>query len=63
MGETLRRLFVMRPGKRLIVGCFASHLHRIQQVVDAAVLCDRRVATLGRSMKNNVELARQARGS
>ncbi len=59
VGETLRRLFVMRPGKRIIVGCFASHLHRIQQVVDAAVQVNRRVATLGRSMKNNVELARK----
>ena len=59
MGETLRRLFVMRPDKRLIVACFASHLHRIQQVIDAAVLTGRRVATLGRSMKNNVELARK----
>ena len=59
VGETLRRLFVMRPEKRLIVACFASHLHRIQQAIDAAVACHRRVATLGRSMKNNVELARR----
>lgn len=59
VGETLRRLFVMRPEKRLIVACFASHLHRIQQAIDAAVACNRRVATLGRSMKNNVELARR----
>mgnify|MGYP006279410715 CR=1 FL=1 len=59
VGETLRRLFVMRPDRRLIVACFASHLHRIQQAIDAAVSCGRRVATLGRSMKNNVELARK----
>ena len=59
VGETLRRLFAMRPDKRIIVACFASHLHRIQQVVDAARLSGRRVATLGRSMRNNVDLARR----
>ena len=59
VGETLRRVFLMHPEQRLIVACFASHLHRIQQIVDAAVLSGRRIATLGRSMKNNVELARR----
>ncbi len=59
VGVTLRRVFAMRPGRRIMVACFASHLHRIQQVVDAAELSGRKVATLGRSMKNNVELARQ----
>ncbi len=59
VGETLRRLFAMRYGHRIIVACFASHLHRIQQVIDAAHLSGRKIATLGRSMKNNVELARR----
>lgn len=59
VGETLRRVFAMRQGKRIIVACFASHLHRIQQIVDAAVANDRKIATLGRSMRNNVKLARE----
>ena len=59
VGVTLRRLFAMRAGQRIVVACFASHLHRIQQVVDAAHASGRRIATLGRSMKNNVELARR----
>ncbi|HMD45091.1 MAG TPA: ribonuclease J [Acidimicrobiales bacterium] len=58
VGATLRRVFIARPGRRFIVACFASHIHRIQQVIDAAVASGRRVATLGRSMGKNVELAR-----
>ena len=58
VGETLRRLFSARVGRRVIVACFASHIHRVQQIVDAAVANGRRVAFLGRSMLNNVELAR-----
>ena len=43
----------------LIVACFASHIHRVQQVADAAQSFGRRVATLGLSMKKNVTLARK----
>ena len=57
VGATLRRVFATRPGRRIIVACFASHIHRVQQIVDAAVASGRRVATLGRSMGKNVELA------
>jgi ribonuclease J len=56
VGVTLRRVFAAQSGKRLVVACFASHMHRIQQVIDAAVANGRRVATLGRSMGKNVEL-------
>jgi ribonuclease J len=56
VGVTLRRVFSAQSGKRLIVACFASHMHRVQQVIDAAVANGRRVATLGRSMGKNVEL-------
>jgi ribonuclease J len=56
VGVTLRRVFGAQSGKRLVVACFASHMHRIQQVIDAAVANGRRVATLGRSMGKNVEL-------
>jgi ribonuclease J len=56
VGVTLRRVFGAQSGKRLVVACFASHMHRIQQIIDAAVANGRKVATLGRSMGKNVEL-------
>jgi ribonuclease J len=56
VGVTLRRVFAAKPGKRIIVACFASHMHRVQQIIDAAVANGRKVATLGRSMGKNVEL-------
>jgi len=59
VGATLRRLFAVHARRRLVVTCFASHIHRVQQVIDAALACDRKVATLGRSMAKNVELARR----
>jgi ribonuclease J len=43
---------------RVIVACFASHVHRVQQVVDAAVATDRHVAFVGRSMVRNMQIAR-----
>ena len=58
VGETLRQVFASREGRRVIVACFASHIHRVQQIVDAAVATGRKVAFLGRSMLNNVELSR-----
>jgi ribonuclease J len=57
VGATLLRVFESRPGRRIVVTCFASHIHRVQQVVNAAVATGRRVATLGRSMAKNVDLA------
>lgn len=56
VGKVLKRVFEERAGRRVIVACFASHLHRVQQVIDAAVATGRYVATLGRSMGNNVSL-------
>ncbi|MGH9298547.1 MAG: ribonuclease J [Acidimicrobiales bacterium] len=58
VGESLRRIFDTHPGHRIIVACFASHVHRIQQLADAAVASGRRIALLGRSMVKNVGLAR-----
>ena len=52
-------LFRDNSDKRVIVTCFASHIHRIQQVAEAAIAEGRTVATLGRSMGKNVALARQ----
>jgi ribonuclease J len=58
VGEVLAGLFAASAGKRVIVACFASHIHRIQEIVDAALASGRTVATLGRSMGKNVALAR-----
>jgi ribonuclease J len=58
VGVTLEELFAANADKRIIVTCFASHLHRIQQIADAAVAQGRTIATLGRSMGKNVALAR-----
>ncbi|TQK71558.1 MULTISPECIES: ribonuclease J [unclassified Nocardioides] len=44
--------------QRIIVACFASHVHRVQQVLDAAVKYDRKVAYVGRSMVRNMAIAR-----
>ena len=59
VGEVLADLMRDHPDKRVIVTCFASHIHRIQQVVEAALGEGRTVATLGRSMGKNVALARR----
>lgn len=59
IGQSIHDLFMARHGRRIIVACFASHIHRVQQVADAAIANGRIVATLGRSMNNNVALARQ----
>jgi ribonuclease J len=43
--------------KRIIVACFASHIHRVQQVLDAAVAHGRKVGYVGRSMVRNMGIA------
>ncbi|WP_410648778.1 ribonuclease J [Amycolatopsis sp. cmx-4-54] len=48
---------VRKVGQRVIVACFASHVHRVQQVLDAAVRHGRRVAFVGRSMVRNMGIA------
>ena len=58
VGAVLRSLFAEHRGRRVITASFASHLHRIQQIADAAVADGRKVATLGLSMKKNVRLGR-----
>ena len=45
--------------QRLIVACFASHVHRVQQVLNAAVRHGRKVAYIGRSMVNNMAIAKE----
>jgi ribonuclease J len=59
VGRTLGDIFRSHPGRRIITACFASHLHRIQSIADAAMGTGRVVATLGRSMAKNVALGRE----
>jgi ribonuclease J len=59
VGEVLYDLFHAHEGRRIVTACFASHIHRIQQIADAAVAFGRVVATLGMSMRKNVAMARQ----
>ncbi len=54
---TIDRVF-SRAAKRIIVASFASHVHRIQQVLDIADAHDRQVAFVGRSMVRNMGVAR-----
>jgi ribonuclease J len=58
VGPVLSKLFREAAGRRIITACFASHIHRIQQIIDIAHADGRRVATLGLSMKKNIRLAR-----
>jgi ribonuclease J len=57
VGPRLREVFSRCPG-RIVVTCFASNIHRVQQVVDAAAALDRRVSLVGRSMRKNVNIGR-----
>jgi ribonuclease J len=56
VGPALLETFSTCQG-RIIVTSFASNIHRVQQVIDAAVKLDRRVALVGRSMRKNFNIA------
>ena len=56
VGESLCRIFGKSKG-RIIVATFASNIHRIQQIIDAAAMYGRKVAVSGRSMENIVQVA------
>jgi ribonuclease J len=57
IGPVIDRVFHRSSG-RIIVACFASHVHRVQQALDAAVEHGRKVAYVGRSMIRNMNIAR-----
>jgi ribonuclease J len=59
VGGVLRQLFTEHAGRRIITASFASHIHRIQQICDAAIATGRVIATMGLSMKKNVRLGRE----
>ena len=58
VGRTLEGIF-RRSQTRIIIATFSSNVHRLQKIIDIAVLCKRKVAVSGRSMVNVVELAQQ----
>ena len=57
VGDAMRSIVGAAAG-RVIVACFASHIHRVQQALDAIVASGRRFAFLGRSMVRNTVIAR-----
>ena len=57
VGEAFRQIIPQRKGK-VLVSSFASNVHRMQQAVDVAVDCGRKVAFVGRSMRKNGNIAR-----
>lgn len=57
VGAFLTELFASHWDKRIIAACFASHLHRVQQIANAAISHGRKIAFLGRSMLSNVATA------
>src|SRR5207248_9324393 len=59
VGPHLEEVFARCRG-RIVVTCFASNIHRVQQVVDAAASQGRKVSLVGRSMRKNVNIGRQA---
>jgi ribonuclease J len=57
VGQAFHQIFAEAEG-RVIVACFASHIHRVQQAIQIAHLHGRRFAVSGRSMIKNVNIAR-----
>jgi ribonuclease J len=57
VGPRLEEAFGRCKG-RIVVTCFASNIHRVQQVVDAAAAHGRKVALLGRSMRKNTNIGK-----
>ncbi|MEZ5123860.1 MAG: ribonuclease J [Solirubrobacterales bacterium] len=57
VGPRLEEVFSRCEG-RIVVTSFASNIHRVQQVIDAAAAVGRKVALIGRSMRKNVNVAR-----
>ena len=57
VGEAFRQLIPMRKG-RILVASFASNIHRMQQAAEVAILNDRKVSLVGRSLKKNMNIAR-----
>jgi ribonuclease J len=57
VGEAFRQIIPARSG-RILVSSFASNIHRMQQAIDVGVDCGRKVVVVGRSMRRNMNVAR-----
>jgi ribonuclease J len=57
VGDAFRQIIPLRSG-RVLVASFASNVHRMQQAVDVALECGRKVCVVGRSMRKNLNIAR-----
>jgi len=57
VGEAFRQIIPTRSG-RVLITSFASNIHRMQQAIDVAVDCRRKVVVVGRSMRRNLNVAR-----
>jgi ribonuclease J len=57
VGESFRQIIPQRSG-RVLVACFASNVHRMQQAIDVAVEVGRKVCVVGRSMRKNLNISR-----
>jgi ribonuclease J len=57
VGEAFRALFPLRTG-RILVASFASNIHRMQQAADVAIECGRKITVVGRSLRKNLNIAR-----
>ena len=56
VGESFELLFREARNKRIIVATFASNIHRVQQIIDVASALGRKVAVIGRSLENLVNV-------
>jgi ribonuclease J len=57
VGEAFSQIIPQRRG-RVLISSFASNVHRMQQAIDVAVDCGRKVCIVGRSMRKNMNIAR-----
>jgi len=57
VGDSFELLFKRAENHRIIIATFSSNIHRVQQIVDAAIKYDRKIAVSGRSMINVVSIA------
>ena len=57
VGEAFQQIIPRLEG-RVLIACFASNVHRMQQAIDVAVQVGRKVAVVGRSMRKNMNISR-----
>lgn len=59
VGESFENLFRKAGKRRIVVATFASNIHRVQQIIDVAKQLKRKVAVLGRSLENLVQVGEE----